>query len=67
MYRKRLNAAPAQAVSVRMPEVLVTSLYNGINRKNRGIYWKKTINFSRVFVFSDSEPLNLGMIIRIAT
>ena len=28
---------------MRMPEVLVTSLYNGIIRNRRGTYWRKTI------------------------
>jgi len=50
-----------------MPEVLVTSLYNGNTLRTLGIYWKNTINLSKFFVFSDLEPLILGMIIKIAT
>jgi hypothetical protein len=46
-----------------MPEVLVTSLYNGYIRRNLGTYWKKTTNFNQFFVFNDFEPLKCGTII----
>jgi len=50
-----------------MPEVLVTSLYNGQIRRTLGIYWKKTTNFNNFFVFRDSDPPIFGAINKITT
>lgn len=59
---RRLKAAPLQAVSVSMPEVLVTSLYSGYIRRSLGIYCKRIAIFMASFVFKGIGPFAAGMI-----
>lgn len=63
MNRNKLKAAPAHAVSVKKPVVLVTSLYNGNILKILGTYCVKTTITNCFFITRDMARFALGALI----
>lgn len=65
MNRNKLKAAPAQAVSVKNPVVLVTSLYNGYILKSLGIYCANITITNCFLITREMGRFMLGAMIKI--